>query len=187
MKKSILMLFAVIATFSSNAEIFKIDTSHAEIGFSVKHMMVSNTKGTFNTFEGTIDYDIESKSLKSIEGFIETGSIDTHNKKRDEHLQNEDFFNVVQFPKITFKSTVVKQTGDNVFDVTGQLSVLGVDHEITIPVTINGPADGRKGSKLIGLECYTTLNRSELGVGKPGNAKIGEEVKVNLDFEATYK
>ncbi|MDF7807434.1 YceI family protein [Pontiellaceae bacterium B12219] len=184
-----IQLFALttLLALGSQAETFTIDTGHAEIGFAVKHMMVSNTKGTFNTFEGTVDFDTESKELQAIQGSIDTASIDTNNESRDEHLRNADFFNVVKFPKMTFQSTAVKSTGENTYEVTGTLNVLGIDRTVVLPITINGPIDDQRGFKRIGIESQTELNRRELGITHSPAAMIGDEVKIDLQFEATFK
>jgi polyisoprenoid-binding protein YceI len=184
-----LILFSAVAALAltGRAETFNIDTSHAEIGFSAKHMMVSNTKGKFNTFEGTIDYDLKTGTFIAAQGTIEAASIDTNHEKRDDHLKNEDFFNVTQFPQLTFKSTSVKKTGDNTFEVTGTLNILGMDKTVVLPVTVNGPVDARGGGKLIGIECSTVLNRRDLGITHAPAAVIGDQVKINIDLEAIYQ
>ncbi|MEE9368442.1 MAG: YceI family protein [Pontiella sp.] len=187
MNKALITLLGTSLTLGVIAETFTIDTGHAEIGFSAKHMMVSNTKGTFNTFEGTFDYDMASKTLNSAEGIIEAGSIDTNNEKRDAHLKNADFFNVAQFPKMTFKSTSVKKTGDNVFEVTGNLNVLGVDRKVVLPVSISGPIDGRHGGMIIGVESITTLNRRDLGIDHSPSSVIGDNIKISIELEASFK
>jgi polyisoprenoid-binding protein YceI len=187
MNKVLIGFMGLAMATAANAEIFTIDTGHAEIGFSVKHMMVSNAKGTFNTFEGTLDYDVASKTLKSAEGSIQAASIDTNNKKRDDHLKNEDFFNVEQFPMMTFKSTTVTSTGDGTFEMTGNLNVLGIDREVVLPVTINGPVEGKRGATLIGIECITVLDRRDLGIDHGPAASIGNAVKIDISAEATFK
>ena len=187
MNKGCIGLLSLTLAFAVQAETFTIDPGHAEVGFSIKHMMVSNTKGKFNTFQGTLDYDIATKTLKSAQGTIDTGSIDTNNEGRDNHLKNEDFFNVPKFPKMSFKSTSVKKTGDNTFEVTGNLNVLGVDRKVVVPVTIAGPIDDPYGMKRIGIESNTTLNRRDLGIVHSPAAMIGDEVKINIEAEATYK
>jgi polyisoprenoid-binding protein YceI len=187
MKKVIIGLIGLSMVIAAHGETFTVDTGHAEVGFAVKHMMVSNAKGKFNTFEGTLEYDIATKTLQSVQGSIEATSIDTNNEKRDDHLKNEDFFNVAKFPKMTFKSTSVKKTGENTFEVTGYLNVLGVDREVTGPVTITGPVDGRRGAKLIGIESNTALNRRDLGITHSPAAMIADEVKVSIAAEAATK
>jgi len=114
-------------------------------------------------------------------------SIDTNNKKRDDHLKNEDFFNVGKFPAMTFKSTSVKTTGENRFEVTGNLNVLGIDRNITLPVIISGPVDGRRGGKIIGLESHLTLNRRYLGIDHSPSTVIGDDVKISIELEAVAK
>ena len=187
MKKYNVILAMALLAIAAQAETFTVDTGHAEIGFSAKHMMVSNTKGKFNTFEGTIEYDMASKTLKSGKGTIDTASIDTNNEKRDGHLKNEDFFNTVKYPRMTFQSTSVKKTGDNEFEVTGMLNVLGIDREVVLPVSVSGPVDGRAGEKIIGLECNTKLNRRDLGIDHAPAAIIGDEVRISIEVEARTK
>ncbi len=187
MKVAVLILAAATLATGAKAETFVIDTGHAEIGFAAKHMMVSNTKGKFNTFEGTLEYDVATKTLTSARGTIQAASIDTNNEKRDGHLRNEDFFNVSKFPAITFESTSVKKTGENEFEMTGNLNVLGVDREVVLPIVINGPVDGRRGGKLIGVECETTLDRRDLGITHSPSAVIGDKVKISIEVEAGAK
>lgn len=187
MKKVLLGLVGISMAISASAELFTVDTGHADIGFSVKHMMVSNAKGQFNTFEGTLDYDIATKTLNSIEGSIEAASIDTNNEGRDKHLKDADFFNVGKFPKITFKSSSIKKTGDNTFEVNGTLNVLDVNHDVTLPVTINGPVKGRRGGQLMGIESNIVLSRKDLGIGKAPASVIGDKVKVSIEAEANHK
>jgi polyisoprenoid-binding protein YceI len=187
MNKLILTLLGASLTIGSYAEIFTIDAGHAEIGFSVKHMMVSNAKGTFNTFQGTFDYDVATKTLITAEGTIETASIDTNNEKRDVHLKNADFFNVEKFPQMIFKSSSVKKTGEGTFDVTGNLNVLGIDRKVILPVVINGPVEDKRGAMLIGIECNTVLNRRDLGIDHSKPAMIGDKVKISIEAEATFK
>ena len=187
MKRIHVGLIGLVLTLVANAETFTVDTSHAAVTFAVKHMMISNAKGSFKSFKGTLEYDIATKTLKSAQGTIKTDSIDTNNKGRDKHLQNADFFNVVKFPQMTFKSTSVKKTGDNTFEVTGFLNVLGIDREVVLPVTINGPVKKNKGGTLIGVECNTTLNRQDLGITHSRPSQIANEVKVSIEAEAVHK
>ena len=187
MNKILIGWIALSIGLTTQAETFTIDPGHAEIGFSVKHLMVSNTKGNFTTFSGTFDYDITSKTLNSAEGIIEVSSIDTNNDQRDHHLKNEDFFNVAKFPKMTFRSTSVKKNPDGSFEVTGIVNVLGVDREVVLPVTIAGPVDDPWGNQRIGVECSTVLNRRDLGITHSPASMIGDKVKIHIEVEATYK
>lgn len=187
MNRILIGLVGLSMALAAYAETFTIDPGHAEIGFSVKHMMVSNSKGNFTTFSGTFDYDITTKMLKSAEGTIEAASINTNNDKRDDHLKAEDFFNVGKYPKITFKSSSVKKTGEGTFEVTGTLNVLGIDREVVLPITIAGPVDDPWGNQRIGVECTTVLNRRDLGITHSPASMIGDEIKISIEVEATYK
>ena len=187
MKKTIIGIVACTLAMATYAELFKVDTGHSGIGFSVRHMMVSNTRGSFNKFDGTLDYDIAGKTLKSIEGWIDASSIDTNNEKRDRHLRNEDFFNVAKFAKLTFRSTSVEKTGENQFMVAGKLNVLGIDRDVELPVSVAGLVEGRQGSTLIGVDCSTVLDRRHLGITYGPAAMIGNEVKIEIACEAVYK
>ena len=187
MHRILIGLIGLSMGITAHAETFTVDTDHAEIGFAVKHMMVSNTKGSFTVFSGTVDYDIARQELISGEGTIEAASINTHNEKRDDHLKNEDFFNVAKFPKMTFKTTSVKKTGDNTFEVSGILNVLGINREVVLPVIVTGPVDDPWGNKRIGLACTTVLNRRDLGITHSPAAMIGDEVKISIEAEAIYK
>ncbi len=180
-----LLLLAFAMT--THAEEFTVDPSHAEIGFSVKHLMVSNVKGAFNAFEGTLDYDITNKELISVQGSISTASIDTNNDKRDEHLITAEFFNIEKHPNIAFQSTSIEKKGDGTFEVTGTLEILGAGHEIVLPVAINGPVDDPWGNRRIGIESATQLNRRDLGITSSPAAMIGDEVNISINAEATFK
>jgi polyisoprenoid-binding protein YceI len=183
-KLGLLLLSFALAT---HAEEFSVDPSHAEIGFSVRHLMVSNVKGTFNTFEGTLDYDIATKELKSVQRSISTASIDINNDKRDEHLKTVEYFNIKNFPKMEFQSTAIEKKNDGSFEVTGNLKVLGADHEVVLPVTINGPVDDPWGNKRIGIESAALLNRRDLGITSSPAAMIGDKVNMSINAEATFK
>lgn len=181
-KLGLLVLSCAIAT---HAEEFTVNPNHAEIAFSVQHLMVSKVKGTFNNFEGTLDYDIATRKLKSLQGSISTASIDTKNGKRDKHLKTDKFFNSENFPNMEFQSSSIETKGDGRFVVTGNLKVLRANHEIIFPVTINGPVDDPRGSQRIRVESTTVLNRRDLGITSSPAAIISDEVDMSINAEAT--
>jgi polyisoprenoid-binding protein YceI len=187
MKTTGLGLLLLSLALTTPAEEFTVDPRQAEIGFSVKHLMVSNVKGSFNTFEGTLDYDIANRELQSVQGFISTGSIDTNNQKRDEHLKNTDYFNIEAYPKMEFQSTGIDKQADGSFKITGNLKVLGVNHEIVLPATVTGPVDDAWGNQRIGIESTVVLNRRDLGITSSPAAMIGDKVKVRINAEAAFK
>jgi len=178
-------LLLLLCAITTHAEEFTVDPSHTEIGFSVKHLMISKVKGSFNNFEGTLDYDIANKTLKSVQGTIATASIDTNNDKRDGHLKSDEFFNIENYPKMEFQSTTITKEEDGSFKLTGTLKVLGVDHQVVLPATITGPIDDPWGNKRIGIESTMTLNRRDLGITSfPANV-ISDDVNVSINSEAT--
>ena len=129
-----------LAVTSSSAvanEVFKIDPGHSTIAFKVRHLL-GTAKGKFTKFSGTIEVDREHPEKSSVTATIQTASIDTAIAKRDEHLRSADFFNVQQYPEITFKSRQVKRTGSNVGEIVGDLTMHGVTRSITLHVQLLG-------------------------------------------------
>lgn len=114
---------------------WKVDGAHTNVGFSVKHMMVSKVKGEFTGVEGTIEGDPENLSNAKVDIKIDNASINTGNEDRDNHLKSEDFFNVEKNPSITFSSTKITETGSNEYDVTGDVTVKGITKPITFKAT----------------------------------------------------
>ena len=184
MLRSSLFIFVTALVLGARAGTFTVDTDHAEIGFTVRHLMLSDVKGSFNTFQGTVDYDVDAGKLVSIEGSIDAASIDTNSDKRDNHLRNDDFFHVEAYPKMAFRSVSVEKTGDNTYTVSGTLTVLGVERDVVLPVTVSGPVDDPWGNKRIGLSCSTELNRRQLGITNSPAAMIGDEVKISISAQA---
>lgn len=128
-----------IASAASAAETYKFDSSGSTIGFSV-HQFLGTTRGKFTSFSGRIEVDREHPENSSVNAEIEVRSIDTHIKKRDDHLRSAEFFNVETFPRITFKSRSVKRTGPQSADILGDLTMHGVTKPITLHVKLVTPA-----------------------------------------------
>ncbi len=165
------------------ADAYKVDAVHSSIGFSVKHMMVSNTTGQFDQYDGAIAYDANDLANSKIDITIQASSINTRNTGRDGHLQGADFFDVAQFPTITFVSKSI--TADA---IVGDLTIKGVTKEVTVPASISGPVTGM-GKTKIGISAQFTLNRQDYGVSwnktlDQGGVAVGDEVKVTVDIEA---
>ena len=136
------VLLLAIATMAAGpvlADTYTIDVSHSNVGFSIRHL-VSKTKGTFASFGGTIAYDAAHPDKSTFNGSIDVASIDTQNERRDGHLQRADFFDVAQYPTITFVSTKVETKSDSLLHVTGDLMIHGVTKAVTIPLKSLDPA-----------------------------------------------
>jgi polyisoprenoid-binding protein YceI len=183
-------LFLLVGTSSAKAnEIFKFDQTHSTIAFKVRHMLGS-AKGKFTKFSGTIEVDRDHPEKSSVVATIQAASIDTANAKRDEHLRTADFFNVQQYPEITFKSRRVKQTGANTGEITGDFTMHGVTRAITLNVQLLGdPGSAAKDQTTRWRVTTAPLKRSEFKLGWSKGvetvAMIGDEVAVDIQIEAT--
>jgi polyisoprenoid-binding protein YceI len=182
-----LSLALVVGGSSAHAnEIFKFDPAHSTIAFKVRHMLGS-AKGKFTKFNGTIEVDREHPEKSSVVATIQSPSIDTANAKRDVHLRSADFFNVQQYPEITFKSRRVKQTGPAAGEISGDLTMHGVTRAITLNVQLLGDAEaGAKNSTTRWRVTTAPLKRSDFGIGKStgGEWMIGNDVAVEIEIEA---
>lgn len=164
------------------------DITHADVGFSVKHLVISKVRGSFNTFDATLHLD-EQNQLVSAEASIDAASIDTANEKRDEHLRGADFFDTAKFPKITFVSKrVEQQNGRSV--LVGDFTIRDVTRELALPFTVTGPIQDPWGNTKIGFQASTTINRSDYGLTwnkalETGGLVVGEEVELNIEMEFT--
>lgn len=143
---------------------YTLDPAHTRIGFVARHAMVTKVRGAFNEFTGTARIDGENPERSSVALTIKAESIDTRNADRDGHLRSNDFLAMAEYPEITFRSTGVRRTGEDAFDVTGDLTVKGVTHPVVVPLTYEGQATDPFGNSRIGLEGNTTINRQDFGV-----------------------
>ena len=187
MKLMKIALATVLATGALYASTFNIDKSHSNVGFKVKHLMISNVSGNFNLFSGTVDYDEKTNTLNSIVGKVEVDSIDTANKKRDGHLKADDFFAADKFPYITFESTKVK--GD---EIIGKFTLRGVTKEVKFELENNGTIVDHRGNTKVGLSLYGKINRKDYGVMynkilEAGGIAVGDIVKLTIDLEAVLQ
>jgi polyisoprenoid-binding protein YceI len=167
---------------------YTIDPVHSHVGFSVRHLMIATVRGRFTRYEGTANLDASDFTKSTFTGEIDATSIDTGNEQRDGHLKSPDFFDVAQFPKITFKSTSVAKLGDH-FTVTGDLTMRGVTKSITLEVEYAGVVTNpRTGAKPAGFSARGELNRKDFGISfnvpMDGGFMVSETVKLALDFEA---
>lgn len=186
MKKLIsFTLILVINTLFATAEVetYTIDPTHSSVKFSIRHF-VAKTTGKFNQFEGTIMVDRNDLSNSTISATIQVASVDTANKKRDSHLQEDEYFNSTEHPLITFESTKWESTDEeNTFKVTGDLTMLNTTKEIVLTVDLLGFGPGMNDTYLSGWEARTQLDRTEWGISG-GQPAVGAEVDVVINIEA---
>ena len=190
MKTRLTVLAAALAVASPAlaADTYQFDKSHTTVAFQVRHI-VTNVGGKFQDFAGTIRVDRVKPENSSVEFTIQAASINTNEPKRDEHLKSPDFFDVASQPTVTFKSTSVKPTGKDAYEITGNLTLRGVTKQITLPVTFLGEGKDPWGNEKMGFELSTTLNRKDYGINwnkalDQGGFLVGDEVKVQISVEA---
>ena len=165
-----------------------IDPSHSNVEFAVKHMMFTTVKGSFEGVSGTITLDEANLANSSVSVEIDASTINTRDQKRDAHLRSGDFFNVEQFPTITFVSTRVEPQGDRL-KVTGDLTMHGVTREVVLDAEMTGRGMSPFGFEVMGYEATTKLNREDFGLTwnaalETGGVLVGNEIKISIDIEA---
>lgn len=165
--------------------LWKMDPTHSEINFKVKHLVVSTVTGHFDRFEATIESQEEDFSDAKIAFEADVNSINTKNEQRDGHLKSPDFFDSATYPKMSFVSTSVKKTSDYELLVTGNLTMRGIRKEITLNVLYNGTVAGFGGNQVAGFEIRTKLNRFDFGLQwsaltETGGVVVSNEVKIEV-------
>ncbi|MEO6003342.1 MAG: YceI family protein [Opitutus sp.] len=181
-------LLLLAANFASAAvETYVIDPVHSSIGFTIRHF-VSKVPGSFTKVNGTIMVDRDNLEKSSVDAVIDVASISTSNEKRDAHLNSPDFFDTAKYGTSTFKSTSWKKTGEDTFDVSGDLTLHGVTKPVVLQVTLLGFGPGPRG-QLSGWEGSTKLKKSDFGVQGPAmlSKALGDEVTLRITIEAGLK
>ena len=180
---------ATPATLADLKGTFVLDASHSQLGFVARHAMVTKVRGSFDDFAGSITLDTENPAASTAEVTMQVASVDTRNAQRDEHLRTNDFFDVPNYPTITFTSTGVSQTGPTTFDVVGDLTIKGVTKSVTVAFEFTGTATDPYGNDRVGFEGQTTINRTDFGVNfnaklDTGGVLVGEKITIELEISA---
>ena len=165
---------------------YAIDPTHSRIGFVARHAMVSKVRGSFNEFEGSASINGEDPSRSSVSLTIQAKSIDTRNEDRDAHIRSNDFFSMDEFPEITFASTSIVAREDDIYTVTGDLTMRGVSRAISFDLEHTGSAIDPWGNLRVGFDGSVVVNRKDWGINwnaglEAGGVLVGE--KVTLEFE----
>lgn len=164
-----------------------VDTAHSEVGFSVKHMMISKVKGSFSSYEATVEANEEDLQGALIDFKIDVASINTNNTDRDNHLRSADFFDAEQFPYITFKANDIVKKGDE-YELTGDLTMRGVTRPTTFEVEYGGKATNPWGVEVVAFNVEGKVNRKDFGLTwnqalETGGVMVGEDIKITLELE----
>jgi polyisoprenoid-binding protein YceI len=177
---------STLTDFSALTGTYGLDVSHSRLGFVARHAMVTKVRGAFSEFEGSAVIDGDDPSKSSVSITMQTDSIDTRNKQRDDHIRTNDFLDIEQYPTITFVSTSIEHDGGNDFQVTGDLTIRGVTKSITLPLEFQGMVKDPWGNDRIGFDGSVVINRKDWGVNwnaalEAGGVLVSE--KVTLEFE----
>lgn len=163
-----------------------IDASHSNVGFTVKHLMITNVRGEFQKLEGTVNYDPAKPEASTIEATIDVASINTRDEKRDGHLKSADFLDADKFPTIVFKSKSVKAKSGELL-VTGDLTIRGVTKEVVLEVEgPSAPTADPWGNQRVGATATTKIKREDFGMVwnaalEAGGVLVSNDVKITID------
>ena len=165
-----------------------VDPTHSRVGFQVKHLGIASVRGDFGKFSGTLEFHDDLASTKAY-GTAEAWSVDTNDEGRDAHLRSPDFFDVEQYPEITFRSKEINPTGDETFEITGDLTLHGVTRELTLQAEITGSERDPYGNDRVALDITGEINRGDYGMTfnqalGSGNVLVSDKVKLQLDISA---
>lgn len=164
------------------------DPAHSSADFTVRHMMVTNVRGSLGAISGTLNFDPENPAEASVEASIEVAGINTGVADRDNHLRSADFFDIENYPNITFKSTHVDVTGDSTAKVTGDLTIRNVTNSVVLDVEFFGQGDSPFGDTRAGFEASAKIDREAFGLTwnqalETGGVLVGNDVKISLDVQ----
>jgi len=165
---------------------YEVDRKHSTVTFRIQHLNVSNFYGRFNDVKGTFAFDESGPAGLSLNIEVRAASIDTNDKKRDDHLKGPDFFHVKQHDTIKFESTEVKQGDGDAFSVTGNLTLHGVTKAITVDLELVGSGADPWGGHRAGFETSFSIKRSDFGMNYMQGG-LGDEVRVTVSLEGTRK
>jgi len=189
MKKIFITLSAALALVSFvvlDAGSWSLDAGHSRLGFTVKHMEISETVGQFDKFDVKITTPNADFSDATIELTAEAKTVNTYLSMRDDHLRSADFFDVEKHPTITFKSTSVKKAKGNNYVIKGNFTMHGVTKTVVLAGVHNGTTKNRAGADLAGLKISGMIKRSEYGVGVTmPNTVVADEIYLNADLEVS--
>jgi polyisoprenoid-binding protein YceI len=170
---------------------YQIDSAHTHAQFKVRHLMISNVKGDFDKVTGTITLDDANPAASSIDVTVDVNSVSTREPQRDAHLKSADFFDTEKFPTMRFVSTAVVKSGDDSYEVVGNLTLHGVTQTIDLNVeSVTPEVKDPFGLYRRGAEAKATILRSDFGlkynsVLDTGGVAIGDQVHITIDTEFT--
>jgi polyisoprenoid-binding protein YceI len=166
---------------------WKVDAAHTDVGFAVKHMMISTVRGKFTSFDADVELDPARLEAAKVTARIAAASVNTNEEKRDGHLRSPDFFDAEKYPTLTFTSTNVKRSGDEL-EVTGKLKIKDQEHSITLKGEVTGPGKDPWGNTRVGFSLSGEIEREQWGLGwnqalEAGGVLVGKKVKLSIETQ----
>ena len=167
---------------------WNIDASHSEVGFKVRHLMITNVKGSFGKYSATVAMEEDNLETSKISFEAEIASVNTGNEQRDGHLKSPEFFDAENYPSIKFESTKMEKAGENEYKLTGNLNVKGVEKSVVLDVTSLGIAKDPWGNTKAGFEVKGKINRNDFNLTwnaalETGGVLVSEEVNLNAEVQ----
>jgi polyisoprenoid-binding protein YceI len=177
-----------MSALGTNAATWTIDSAHAELGFAVRHLMISTVRGRFGAVNGTVLVDENDPKNSKVDVTVDVASIDTRQEMRDNHLRSPDFFDVANHPTMHFVSTRIDGDVSKTFKVMGDLTIRGTTRPVALDVTLEGRAKDPWGNDRAGFSATGHINRHDFGLNwnqalEAGGVTVGAEVKLTLDVE----
>ena len=165
-----------------------LDPTHSELGFKIKHLMISNVSGSLKSFEAAIETQGEDFTTAQISLSAEMASVSTNNDQRDAHLRNSDFFEVEKYPELKFTSTKLEKIDSDTFALFGDLTLKGVTRPVKLNVEFNGVAKDPWGGERAGFVVTGKINRSDFGINfnaalETGGVVLSEEVRIFSEIQ----
>lgn len=194
MKKrfSIVSGFLVLLAFTGvNAGQFEVDPGHSSVNFQVRHL-VTNVNGLFTDFNGSFTFDEKKPETSKVSFKVKVTSINTNEKKRDDHLRSEEFFDIKKFPEMSFESTKITSSGKNKYKLEGNLTIKGVTKKVIFDTEYTGTGKDPWGNVKSGFSASSVINRKDFGINwnktlDNGGYLVGDEVKITVNVEAATK
>ena len=168
---------------------YEIDPAHSNVSFSIRHLMVTNVRGSFRGVKGTVSYDPDNPSATTVQAVIDASTLSTNDNERDTHVKGADFLDVERYPNIEFTSTGAKKTGDSELEISGSLTVHGVTKPVVLKVEeLSSEAKDPWGNTRIGASVKSKIKRSDFGLKwnaplETGGVLVGDDVKLDFDLE----
>ena len=192
MRKILPVILGMSLAQAAYADTYAIDKDHSQVGFKIKHLAISTVPGTFSEFSGTFDFDPKNVAAAKVDATIAVSSVNTNQAKRDNHLRDADFFDVLKFPEMKFVSKKVTPVDADSFKVVGELTIRDVTKPVTLDVEFGGAAKDPWGNDRAAFTATTKFNRKDWGMQwnkalETGGLLVGEDVHVTLEIEGIKK